>query len=42
MSKLLSYLGDSLAQHYYELILDVTEATPAALIEPEKVIGVEL
>lgn len=40
-SKLLSYLGDSPAQHYNELILDVTEAAPTPLIVPVKVIGVE-
>lgn len=40
--KLLSYHGDSPAKHYHELILDVTEAAPAALIEPVKVIVAEL
>ncbi len=29
-------------QHYYELILYVTEEAPTALIVPVKVIGVEL
>ena len=38
-SKLVSYLGDSPASHYYVLILDVTEAAPTALIGPLKVIG---
>lgn len=41
-SKLLSCLGDFPAQHKYELILDVTEAVPVALILPQKVIAVKL
>lgn len=35
-------MDNSSAKHCYELILDVTKATPVALIVTVKVIGVEI